>query len=93
MLQSTDPERLRNKEGLRGDESISLGKGSRFCRWSGVDGLGNRRDQVVGGELELRLYRGEMESYCNGNCMESTRVALAKTPSNGEHRARTSHLL
>jgi hypothetical protein len=36
MLPSTNPERLSNKEGLREDETASLGKEeNRFCGWTG----------------------------------------------------------
>lgn len=32
-------------------------------------------------------FRGERETQCDGISMESMRVALANTPSNGGHRA------
>ena len=48
MLQSTDPEKLSNKEGTREDTWISPGRVNRTNFVSGlwVDGDGNRRDQV-----------------------------------------------
>jgi hypothetical protein len=32
-------------------------------------------------------FGGEVETFCNGICMETIRRTLAKTPSNGGHRA------
>jgi hypothetical protein len=54
MLQSTDPEKLSNKEGTREDTWISPGRVNRTNFVSGlwVDGDGNRRDQVREGWRE-----------------------------------------
>lgn len=54
MLQSTEPERLSNKEDLRGDARISLGKGHRidFMGGLGVGKVGNRGISVGGKYLE-----------------------------------------
>lgn len=48
MQQFTEPERLSNKEDLRGDTRISLGKGNRidFMGGLGAGEVGNRGDQV-----------------------------------------------
>jgi hypothetical protein len=50
MLDSTYPERLSNKDGLRRDPRISLGMGVRidFTSGLGAGGIGNRRNQVRG---------------------------------------------
>lgn len=47
ILQSTDPERLRNKEGTRGDAWVSLGKGNKidFCRWTGGVDMRDQRER------------------------------------------------
>ena len=50
MLQSTDPESLSNKEGLRGDSRISLKKNNRrYVQDSlGTAEVEKKRDQVMG---------------------------------------------
>ena len=54
MLQSTDPERLSNKEGLRGDAKISQGRGNRINFEGGLGAceVGNRRNKMEGREEE-----------------------------------------
>lgn len=50
MLQSTDPQKLSNKEGAREETWISLGRGNRIDIAGGwVVGNGNMRDRVRGG--------------------------------------------
>lgn len=72
MLQSTDPKRLGNKEGLSGEARISLGRRKRidFAHGLGEGGVGNRRAQVLGEGrrkhweklMELGHFRGSVES-------------------------------
>lgn len=59
-----------------------------------MSGAVNRRNQVEGVEKMRRettvigvgTVGHEMEIYCIGNSLKSTRVILAKTPGNGGYR-------
>ena len=65
MWRSRVPERLSSKEGLKGDTRIYLGTGNRInslLNW-GTGGVGNRRDQMGGGEEENRKL-GERPGLC-----------------------------
>ena len=64
MLQSTDPENLSDKEDLRGDTWISLGRENRinFVDGLGVEGDENGRYQVRGG------MEGDITEMDNWNC-------------------------
>jgi hypothetical protein len=77
MLQITDPERLSNKECLREDAWISLGRGNRIDFTSR---LGECRDR----NMRKRIL-GEM-SGIGGHAVELRgihKVTLVKYPSNG----------
>ena len=59
-----------------------------------MTGVMNKRDQVEGFKkirvettvIGVRAVGHKMETFCNVNSLKSTRVTLAKTPSNGGHR-------
>jgi hypothetical protein len=55
MLQSTDPRRLRNKEGSKGDAWISLGRRNRIDFVGGLGEVGMGRGIMLG----IGVMRGE----------------------------------
>jgi hypothetical protein len=88
MLQCTDPEMLSNKGGLRGTggAKVFLGRGNRmdFISRLKVGGDGNREDggggEWIGTGRDNWKWKAFQEQ--GRNSMETTRVTLAKTPSN-----------
>lgn len=66
----------------------------RFCSWNEgwwgqeQEGSGGRRERERKFRerwLELGSISGVMWKQCNGNYLESARVSLMRTPSNGEY--------
>ena len=99
MLQSTDPEKLSNKERSIENAWISLERGNRIDFVGRLEACGDGNRHVSGrdGERKNTGRNGwnlgafwvmwKPSARCKGNSLESVKVSLAKSPSNSKYRA------
>ena len=74
------------RNGLCVDGDVSGGSG-RVMRWAGEGECGERQLDTIG------HLKGGVETYCCGNFLDSMKVILMRTHSNGGFRVSTCHLL